>query len=231
MRVVLALLVAAACARGAPSAGSVGDLRAGYSGNLARLAKARGRLAVRLAQADAPRAAVLAEAGDLLIDALRRDILPAWAGTPWDFNGTTRVPGEGRIACGHYVAGILDDAGFRVERRRLGQQASELIIRTLVPESEIRRFRQGDVGAVVDAVAAGPRAIYLIGLDTHAGLLVHADGAVVFCHASYLSGAVLCEDARSSPAMRSRYHVIGRLSNDRTLAGWLAGQPWPTLTR
>ena len=27
-------------------------------------------------------------------------LLPCWYGTPWDFNGITETPGQGKIACG-----------------------------------------------------------------------------------------------------------------------------------
>ena len=39
-----------------------------------------------------------------------------WKGTPWDFNGTTRTPGEGAIACGYFVTTVLEQAGFKIER-------------------------------------------------------------------------------------------------------------------
>ena len=46
-----------------------------------------------------------------------------WKGTPWDFNGTTRIPGQGTIACGYFVTTALQDAGFDLPRYRCGQMA------------------------------------------------------------------------------------------------------------
>ncbi|MCL2715253.1 MAG: hypothetical protein FWD68_11870 [Alphaproteobacteria bacterium] len=53
------------------------------------------------------------EAQSCLTSTLSNSLFPVWYGTPWNFNGTTRVPGQGTIACGYFVTGILSDAGFR----------------------------------------------------------------------------------------------------------------------
>jgi hypothetical protein len=38
------------------------------------------------------------------------DILPAWVGTPWSYSGTAETPGSDPIACGHFVARVLEEA-------------------------------------------------------------------------------------------------------------------------
>ncbi|HEY1086629.1 MAG TPA: hypothetical protein VGE37_03005, partial [Archangium sp.] len=47
-----------------------------------------------------------------LLSYLEASAFPAWAGTVWDFNGTSTVPGEGKIACGYDVTTVLEQAGF-----------------------------------------------------------------------------------------------------------------------
>lgn len=141
-------------------------------------------------------------------------------------------PGHGVIACGYFVSTILRDAGFRVERIRLAQQAPENIVRTLALAGEIERFRDGDVGTVVDAVSHDGEGLYVIGLDYHVGFLWNDGATVRMCHASYLGEAVVvCEDARRSPAMGSNYHVVGKLLSDVMIDRWLTGEAFPTVKR
>ncbi|MBX2802395.1 MAG: hypothetical protein KTR31_32245, partial [Myxococcales bacterium] len=123
------------------------------------------------------------------------DLIEAWYGTPWDFYGTAAVPGDDPIACGHFVAGVLSDAGLEVERRRLGQQAAEHIIQTVTSEASIRRYRSEPVRTIVADVQQSGPGIYIVGLDHHVGFLVHHDDGVVgFCHSTYLEGlGVVCE--------------------------------------
>ena len=54
-----------------------------------------------------------------------KKIVPYWYGTKWDFNGTSRIPGQGSIAYGYFVTTILEDAGINLSRNRLAQCASE----------------------------------------------------------------------------------------------------------
>jgi hypothetical protein len=157
--------------------------------------------------------------------------MPPWDGTPWDFNGTTQVPGEGFIACGYYVSTLLRDAGFRVERIRLAQQASEYIVRTVAPSTEIKWFRRKSVDTVVDHVAAQPDGLWVVGLDFHVAFLVARLGQVQMCHASYLDEAVAtCEPARTAEAMVSKVHVVGRTLGDPQLIAWLEGTRIETRT-
>lgn len=174
-------------------------------------------------------AAALDEARALVFTAIADELLPAWYGTPWSFHGDSDAPGTGAIACGYLVTTVLEDAGFRIERGRLARQASEHIIRTLVPESRIRRFRDRPLDELIAHVSRED-GLYLVGLDFHTGFLTVRDRQVRFCHASYLGEAVvLCEDAATSPALASRYRVVGHLLDDAMMRRWLDGAPFPTV--
>jgi hypothetical protein len=204
-----------------------------YGTEVARLEAVRRRLAGehRRARTAPARRAVLARARDAVFAGVADRLLPAWFGTPWSFNGTTETPRRGQIACGYLVTTVLRDAGFRVERARLAQQASERIIRTLVPEGAIRRFRNRPVAEVVGSVRARGTGLYLVGLDNHVGFLVARAGRVEFCHASWAPpGAATCEPAREALAMVSRYHVVGKLLGPYLLRRWLAGSLLRTRT-
>jgi hypothetical protein len=242
--VVLGLVVAAAPwalpigaeaeARAAPRVAKKKDPRAAYPERVAALEKKRRGLAAAFAKAKTEKAKqkVRDRARAAVLTAIRSDILPAWDGTAWDYHGTTTTPGEGVIACGYYVTTVLRDSGFKVERAKLAQQPSERITTTLVPESEIWRFRRGDEEAVVDAIRERGDGLYVVGLDDHVGLLDVAGEQVRFCHASYAGkGEALCEDPLSSTPFESDYHVVGRLFSGRMIDAWLTGTTIETRTK
>ena len=176
------------------------------------------------------------EAGKDVLDTARRalrgrvaDLVEHWVGTPYAFHGVTEVPGTGAIACGHFVATVLDHAGFHIELELLGEQASEWIVLTLVPDHEVRRFRSSTTGStrasIVDWVEQAGPSVHLVGLDTHVGLLRYdGRGEVELCHATPRQDqGVICEPAATSPSLVSRYTVVGRLDNADAAEAWLTG--------
>lgn len=210
----------AAPAPAAPPAPSYADVIAGIEAD-------RSTLAARHAAGDAT---ALTDARERALHALADEVFPAWAGTRWEFYGTTRTPREGAIACGYFVSTTLRDAGFAVERVTLAQQPAEHIIKTVVPSQQIRRYRTGDVDAVIDGVVADGPGLYLVGLDFHVGYLHHDGHTVRMCHSSYLPpGSVTCEPAREAAAMVSGYHVVGKLLETPMLEAWLTGAALPTV--
>lgn len=200
---------------------------ADYATRRAALNEARDRLAERQAAGE--------YVVDLAADALGQHLGPmieAWVGTPYDFFGTSDEPGEGSIACGFFVATVLEHAGFDVQRLELGEQASEHIIQTLVREDWIDRFHHASPAAVAQAAVAGGPGVYLVGLDTHAGFVVHDARSVRFCHATSRSAkAVVCEPARTSRSLRSDYTVMGKLGDETAIAAWLDGRSLRTVRR
>ncbi len=177
---------------------------------------------------------ILEDAREFIVGVIRDELLPQWSGTPWDFNGTTETPREGTIACGYFVTTILQDAGFKVQRVRLAQQASEFIIKSLTSEAHIKRFSHASLDTFVASILEWGHGLYLVGLDIHTGFILHDPDGVWFVHASYIEPqVVLREPAQHSPILRSSaYRVLGKLSADDTLMmKWLQGQAIPTTTR
>lgn len=168
----------------------------------------------------------LEKARTALLAAFDGSLFPAWEGTPWDFYGTSETPREGKIACGYYVSTLLRDAGFKLERVKLAQQASERIVKTFSADADIQRFRGASQADVVKAVRDrhGP-GLYIVGLDYHVGLLrLTADGAR-FCHSAVLAPAyATCEKAEGSAGMASSYHVVGPALSDARVSDWLSGR-------
>jgi hypothetical protein len=180
--------------------------------------------------ARAPEAKALPAARQALLTAFDAELAPAWEGTPWEFYGTSQTPGQGAIACGYYVSTILRDAGFRLERVRLAQQASEHIVKTFAAEQEIQRFRDADLAALVAAVRhKHGEGLFIVGMDYHVGLLRLTKGQARLCHSAVLAPRhAVCEDAVTSPGMVSRYHVVGPALSDARVRDWLAGRALPT---
>lgn len=164
-----------------------------------------------------------------LIDTYLPHLMRGWAGTGYSYSGTSEVPGEGKIACGYYVSTVLRDAGFDVDRVELARQASEQIVRTLVPDHAIQRFSWATRRQVVHEVVEQGPGVYIVGLDTHVGFLVNEAGQVTFCHSTQRGDmGVVCEHASSSPSLKSRYTVLGALRHATMVDAWLDGDRLPT---
>ena len=186
------------------------------------------------AGSDEQRASFLSEAQAAAQRIICEDLIPHWYGTPWSFNGTSRLPGSGSIACGYFVTTVLRDAGYRLARVSLAQQASELIIRSLVSRENIRRFSDASMDRFIAALDAWGPGLYVVGLDIHVGFIVHDGQDAVFVHSSYVRPfQVVREPLRDAPILvASRYRVLGKLSADKGLAGkWLAADSIQTRTR
>ena len=111
--------------------------RKDYQKNLTEIEDYRKKQAERYRAADqAAKVVILNESRKHIETELLQDIFPAWYGTDWAFHGTSTKPGEGAIACGYFVSTCLLHAGFKVERVKLAQQASQKIIETLMAKTD-----------------------------------------------------------------------------------------------
>lgn len=162
------------------------------------------------------------------LETLLPSMMRCWLGTPWDFNGTAKEPGDGKIACGYFVSTVLRDSGFRVDRYQLAQQPSENILRTFLPRSSLVRR----VGVPYETFAAEARSldrgIYIIGLDTHVAFLVVSDGSFRFIHSSGSQPWCVVDEGQDQAGVlkSSNYRILGNLSADRrVLVRWLLEEP------
>lgn len=189
-----------------------------YKDVLAKLEVERVALAARYRQAasSVQRADVMAQARTVVTRSIYAEIFPAWYGTAWDFYGTTEAPQQGKIACGYFVSTVLRDAGWRVQRARLAQQASENIILSLTADPHVKRFRRVAISDFVTAVKNWGPGIYVVGLDIHTGFIVNTGGEVYFIHSSYVEPyAVVREKASESKILAgSNYRVLGKVTAD-----------------
>lgn len=184
------------------------------------------RRRLQAARTPSARERVLDEGSAYLFRAITEELAPHWYGTRWDFAGLTRTPGEGAIACGTFVATLLQHAGFQLDRVQMGRLASEHIALSLTREAQLRRYRARPVREVVDDVAAWGPGLYMVGLDNHAALaVVDEEGTPWLLHSSYMGpGAVVKEPLGApNPFSISRYRVVARLLDREMVEGWLMG--------
>lgn len=180
----------------------------------------------RAAQGAQAKAAVEDDAR-VLLEHVLPEMMRCWLGTPWDFHGTAGQPGEGKIACGYFVATVLKDAGFKVDRYRLAQQPSENILRSFLPKEACKLT----VGQEYETFATGMNArepgVYVVGLDTHVAFIVTGEEGFRFIHSSGSSPwCVVDEDQEAAVVLqRSKWRMIGNLTGDRkVIRRWLAGE-------
>lgn len=197
-----------------------------YKEVVARIESERMALASHFQQttSSVQKAELMAQARTLVSRSIYTEIFPSWYGTAWDLNGTTEVPQQGKIACGYFVTTVLRDAGWRVQRVRLAQQASENIILSLTTDAYVKRFRRVAIGDFVNAVKKWGAGIYVVGLDIHTGFIVNTGDDVYFIHSSYVEPyTVVRERATESKILAaSNYRVLGKITaDDLFIEKWL----------
>lgn len=164
-------------------------------------------------------------ARDYLYEAVTSRIIPAWRGTPWTFYGHAEAPGEEPVACGYWVASVLRDVGFRVDRDPLGRQASERILLTFAAKKTLRHFGNSPPETVVEWATKQGRGLWGVGLANHAGLLWNDGEEVRFCHSNYNGQrGPMCENALFSGPFQTNYTVVASMLADATVDAWIEGR-------
>ena len=208
---------------------SAGEVNTTYTGICTNLEKSRKALAKELAAAKTKEAksAVYTKARNLLIKTFSDSLFVCWYGTEWDFNGTTTTPRDGEIACGYFVTTLVRDAGFKIERAKLAQCASQSMINTLCPDADVKIITGGQVQKVKEHILAKPDGIFIVGLDTHTGFIVKKGTELHFVHSNYTlaSDGVMSESFDESSVIQNNgYFAIGNfLNSDGTIQKWLNG--------
>lgn len=211
-----------------------------FEATLRALADARSRLSRRYAAArdEAERAAIRAEARATFREAVIRRIVPAWLGMPWGLgkNSTANrphAPGQ-TVACGYFVAAVLENAGLVLSSRFAYAQAPALAVqRALAPDpADLHRYFSIPGEALAAKIAGLGDGLYIIGLANHIGFVV-VDGAEVrLVHASYTDGQVVTDEplapARAIANSRAKgYFVTPVMQDDRLADLWLRGVTVP----
>jgi len=158
-------------------------------------------------------------------------MMRCWLGHPWAYEGTATIPGEGKIACGYFVSTIMRDAGFKINRIRVAQQASQNIIRTFVDHSKSYEVRTNTpYDEYVDDISKKYEGIHIVGLDMHVAFIVIKDGEMRFIHSGGLQKCVVDEGRNEAYSLEnSNYRVISNISRNRNvIKKWILGKPFNT---
>ena len=142
---------------------------------------------------------------------VRDSLFTCWLGTPWDFNGTTEQPNNGTIACGYFVTTLLRDMGFKLNRIRLAQCASEEMIKTVCIRNTLYRSSNEPITKFVEKI--NEPGLYVVGLDFHTGFILNDGDNKYFIHANYAGNKAVEKQiaVESSVLASSKYKVIGKV--------------------
>ncbi len=153
---------------------------------------------------------------NVLFTTLIDSVFPAWNGTTWHFYGTTDVPKEGTIACGYFVSTTLKHIGFNLNRFKLAQQASKIIVDEVCGKEHAKTIYSYD--KVSKFLQNKKDGLFIVGLDNHVGFILIKDNISYFIHADYYHGIVLREEIQNSHSFQaSNIFVIGELTNNKKL--------------
>lgn len=177
------------------------------------------------------------QAGVLFTEGLLKNLIPHWYGTPWDFNGYTDTPKQGKIACGYFVSTTLLHAGIALDRYKLAQQGPRDEAIALSLYQDFRAFKGFSAEVMAQKIKEDLKeGLYFIGLgESHVGYLLKKDGELYLIHANYTGEAVVT----IQPLMQSvfqhftTFHVAEITYNRALLRYWLSGKkcvlPYPNL--
>ena len=149
-----------------------------------------------------------------------------WIGTRWALGAPqTTTPQQGKVNCGTFVGRILHDAGFVVNVKKLQRQPSQLIIKSFVGGSRVRKFSGATMDRFLASVHKMGPGLFIIGLDFHVGFLLQTEEDLRFIHASFETETVVNEDAASAmPITSSGYRVVGKILSPANIRSWLRGE-------
>ncbi len=174
---------------------------------------------------------ILNDCKKYLIRTITGKMFDFWYGTHWSFSGTTQTPRSGYIACGYFVSTVLHHSGFNIERYKLAQQPSSLIIKTLCYSKSIKTFNSLD--KLNSYLKNNPNSLYILGLDKHVGFIYKYNNEAYFIHSSYTKERSVTKEKliQSSAIQQSNIYVIGNLlDNVSILLKWLDGSRITTIT-
>jgi hypothetical protein len=222
MRLLLAtgfLLLCCSVPDAQPAPSPYNDLMSRIDGNRRNFGKS---LATAAGEAQD---SVIARARAYLASAIIDSLFGFWFGTPWDFYGTTKIPGQGKIACGYFVTAVLSDAGLKIPRRKWAEVASETMIKAAT--ADIKRFHNRPIEDVETYITKKGEGMYIVGLDCHVGFIVHYRDSIRFVHSNYYhpETGVMSEPLKGqNPLNDSKYRVIGKILDNAMVKKWIRGE-------
>lgn len=140
---------------------------------------------------------------DFWITSIGIDLYQQWKSTPWDFNGTTRRPKEGKIACGYFVTTLLLDMGYKLDRIKLSTCDALTMMKKLTSSRSIKNLSYLKYDDFNQQIKEYGKGVFIIGLDYHVGFLINDGVETWFLHSNYImKTGVIKEPIRESKALK-----------------------------
>jgi len=204
-----------------------------YQAFLQQLEKTHKKIALRYQRCwkEKEKKRLVKESREFVLKSISEKIFPSWFGTAWSFSGKTDHPKEGSIACGIFVATVLNHAGFSLDRIRLGIQPSRYLITNLTGEETCWQLSGRSISEIKQELVKRGRNLYVVSLDKHTGFIFcDGRGKVIFVHSSGQKGIrqVVAEELEKSDTLKkSRYFILGAMFGEKMMEHWLTGKYLP----
>lgn len=197
-----------------------------YSELKNRLKVHRDSLYNKYSQADSiERKIITDQAANYIFNTITGEMFEYWYGTPWDFNGTTTIPGKGTIACGYFITTVLKDAGFDIPRFKWAQLSAEMIVKKI--STNYDRFYNKTIEEIKVYIENKEDGLYVVGLDCHVGFIYKKNEEIKFVHSNYYQPdiGVMSENFETeNPLKNSGYRIIGRILDDEMVTKWILNE-------
>ncbi len=174
---------------------------------------------------DAHKQGLIALSRKYLYTTLTDSIFPYWYNTDWDYYGTTETPGKGSIACGYFVTTTLKHCGFNINRVKLAQQASSVLIKTICGKGKTKIIGHNNTTALKEYLLQQKDGLFIIGLDNHVGF-IQKDGTELF--AIHSNGISSCDKVIKEPLADCKlinssqaFYVGNIFANEDILIKWI----------
>lgn len=142
-------------------------------------------------------------------------LFPYWYGTKWNFYCNTAIPQQGTIACGYFVTTLLRDAGLNINRVKLAQQASSVIIQTVCDKENIKTFSNAKNEDFIKYIQQQGKSMYVVGLDFHTGFIYCDGNEIYFIQSKYYDEVAVVKELanQSKVLLTSKFKMLGRIDN------------------
>ncbi|MCB9262105.1 MAG: hypothetical protein H6607_07000 [Flavobacteriales bacterium] len=157
----------------------------------------------------------------LLFETINDHIPSYWIGTKWNFNGTSQTPKSGTIACGYFLTTVMKQTGYNIERVKMAQQASSVLINAYC--TDIKTL--GSKEKIKAYLAAQPdSSVFILGLDFHVVFVAKNGSDNQIIHSNYIDNMGVVKENFDNAQVLSKntFFMIGNLSaNTKKMNEWM----------
>lgn len=153
-------------------------------------------------------------------------IIPQWEGTKWSYEGHSRTPQKGEVACGYFLGFTLNDAGVNLNSYKLAQQLPIDEAKSLAIKQDViiirDSVRNNILEQISDSISPG---IHFIGFNkNHVGYILKHKNELYIIHSDYFnSDGVKIQHVSDSDIFSfcKNYYIVELSNNEKFLEYWL----------